>query len=110
MSAPTLQDMRSFTAEAIAHAVHLPENEFPYYFFGEEYMGWGGGEAFENFNPFEVFGITVIHHVVEVDDEELQKTVASTFHRTVFFEKVPLFEAFKAIQAISPTIHIAEPE
>lgn len=110
MSAPTLQDMRAFTAEAIGHAVHLPENEFPYYFFGEEYMGWGGGEAFENFNPFEVFGITVIHHFVEVDDEELEKAVASAFHRAVFFDKKPLFEAFKIVEAINPTIRIAEPE
>ena len=110
MSAPTLQDMRAFTAEAVGHAVHLPDNEFPYYFFGEEYMGWGGGEAFENFDPFEVFGITVIHHVVEVEDEKLQEAAASTFYRVVFFDKKPLFEAFKAVEAMDPTIRIVEPE
>ena len=100
----TLEEIKQFVSGTVVNALSTPLSDYPYYFLGEESLGWAEYIDFSAFDPFEMLGFTMVSYSVEVDgdwDEDLEDAIDNTIGDKSFSE------ALAAIKELSPKIKVS---
>lgn len=73
MTARTLKEIEDFVSGTVVTEIYVEDNDYPYYYLGESFLGWAEYLDTNAFDPFEMLGLTV--KVIRVEtanyDEQL---------------------------------------
>jgi len=109
----TLQEIKEFVAGTTVNVLHMPDGDYPYYYFGEEYMAWAEYIDFSAFNPFEELGFEIVYYTVEASDEFYGKEnyyVGETrLDNEVVWDK-GFTQTIKNLEALSPHVTVTKSE
>lgn len=105
----TIQEIKDFIKGTVVHSVRTPGADYPFYFLGEESMGWAEYIDFSNFDPFFTLGFIENSHNIEVPDEVYEAHGGYGVDddiNSIFYSGKNLTEAFEAVKALDPAIVI----
>jgi hypothetical protein len=100
----TLEEIKQFVSGTVVNVLSTPVSDYPYYYLGEEPLGWAEYIDFSNFNPFELLGFTEVSYSVEVTgdwDEDLEDAIDNTIGDK------PFSEALAAVKELSEKIRVS---
>lgn len=99
----TLEEIKDFISGTVINVLNTPLSEVPYYYLGEEFIGWAEYTDFSAFDPFEILGFTEVQHNVSVQgdwDEDLEDAIDNTLGDK------QLTEALAALRELSPKVRV----
>ena len=112
MAEKTLEEITEFVAGTVIRELYEPEGDYPYYFLGEQSIGWGEYIDFSNFNPFELLGFKQVRYDIEVPEEyydehgyDIDSDISMEINRGDSFTDI-----INHIKALNPVITISEKE
>lgn len=78
-----MNEIEDFVSGTVVTEIYVENNDYPYYYLGESYLGWAEYIDTSNFDPFELLGLTV--KVIRVEttnyDEELESEISDIFNK-----------------------------
>lgn len=105
----TLKDVQHFVAGATITKLYVEHNDFPYYYFGDTYMGWAENTDTTNFDPFGELGFTVVGVRVEVSEDYYRKhgeQIDSVIYNIIFNNRESLNKTLDLIKALGSHVSI----
>jgi hypothetical protein len=107
MSMKTLKEIEDFVSGNVVTELHVENNDYPYYYLGESYLGWAEYLDTSAFDPFELLGFTVKICRVELDryDEDLDYAISNIINKN----DDGLTQTLAEIAALGPKVSIIRP-
>jgi hypothetical protein len=105
----TLKDVQNFVSGATITKLYVENNEFPYYYFGDAYMGWAENIDTSNFDPFGELGFTVVGVRVEVAASYYVKhgeQIDSVIYNIILNNRESLSKTLDLIKALGSHVSI----
>lgn len=83
MAARTLKEIEDFVSGTVVTEIYVEDNDYPYYYLGESFLGWAEYLDTNAFDPFELLGLTVKVIRVETSDydEELNSAITDIINK-----------------------------
>ena len=104
MPTKTLKEIEDFVSGTVVTKLFVENNEYPYYYLGESYLGWAEYLDTSAFNPFELLGLTVKLCCVETAnyDEDLDYEISKIINNN----DEGLTQTLAEIAALGPQVSI----
>lgn len=104
----TLEQIKEFVKGTAINTVYTPQDDYPFFFLGEESVGWGEYIDFNTFDPFYLLGFTENVYRIEVSQAyykehgyDVDGEITDIFHKSE-----TLTEALDKVKALTPEIEI----